>query len=302
MKTRTIFIAAFLIIPLALSACGNGTPTPTEVSVLGVYTQVAQTLTEEANEVTATDTPMPTDTPTMEMTPTDTPTQATLSAYTIATSASGLCEDSEYVVDDSFQDNTLVLPGQTMIKTWKLQNSGSCTWSSDYSLVFVSGTQMGGSATAIGETVEPGYQVDASVTLTAPTTEGTYTGYWSLADSSGNTFGASIYITIEVSDSAPTYTPTITPTPTNTTYTSTPTSTRTITPTPTATSISATSVPTLTATPTTPVNTNTPVPPTKTPVPPTNTPVPPTSTPVPPTDTPVPPTGTPVPPTDTPSS
>ena len=292
MKTRTILIVAILVVLLALSACSNGTSTPTAVSVAGVYTSVAQTLTVQADEVTDTDTPLPTDTPTIEQTPTITPTLGDLTGFTVATSPSGLCEDAAYVSDVSFTDNTLVLPGQTMIKTWKMQNTGTCDWSSDYSLVFVSGEQMGGSTTAIDATVSPGYQLNVSVTLTAPDTEGTYTGYWSLVDSAGNTFGAPIYITIEVSDSAATYTPTITPTPTNTVYTSTPTSTRTITPTPTATGISATSALTLTATPTTPANTNTPVPPTNTPVPPTNTTVPPTNTPVPPTDTPVTPTST----------
>jgi hypothetical protein len=176
MKTEIKFMAVLWVLLLVLSACGSGTPAPTEVSVSGVYTSVAQTLTEGAGEATVTDTSMLTDTPTLEMTPTITPTLGTSQPFALATSASGLCEDSEYVVDDSFQDNTLVLPGQTMIKTWKLQNSGSCAWSSDFSLVFVSGTQMGGIATAIGETVNPGYQIDASITLTAPTTEGTYTG------------------------------------------------------------------------------------------------------------------------------
>jgi hypothetical protein len=279
-------MAVLVVLLLALSACGSGTPAPTEVSVSGVYTSVAQTLTEGADEATATDTPLPTDTPTLEMTPTITPTLGTSQPFALATSASGLCENSTYVSDVSFADNAEVLPGQTMIKTWKFQNTGTCAWSSDYSLVFVSGTQMGGSTTTIDTTVNSGYQLNVSVTLTAPDTEGTYTGYWQLADSSGNTFGASVYITIVVSDSAPTYTPTITPTPTGTTYTRTPTVTRTITPTRTATSVSSIAVPTLTATPTTPSSTNTPIPPTNTPVPPTNTPVPPTDTPIPPTDTP----------------
>jgi hypothetical protein len=272
MKTGIKFFAVLSVLLLVLSACGSGTPAPTEVSVSGVYTSVAQTLTEGADEATATDTPQPTDTPTLEMTPTITPTLGTSQPFALATSASGLCENSTYVSDVSFADNAEVLPGQTMIKTWKFQNTGTCAWSSDYSLVFVSGMQMGGSTTAIGASVNSGYQLNVSVTLTAPDTEGTYTGYWQLADSSGNTFGASVYITIEVSDSAPTYTPTITPTPTGTTYTSTPTATRTITPTRTATSVSATST-------STPAPTSTSIPATSTPVPPTDTPIPPTDTP-----------------------
>ncbi|HTX80530.1 MAG TPA: NBR1-Ig-like domain-containing protein, partial [Longilinea sp.] len=149
MKKNTILFAAVSIMGLVLSACGAGTPTPTEVSIAGVYTLVAQTLTVQAGEVADTDTPMPTDTPAIALTPTSTPTLGALPGISVATSPSGLCENSAYVSDVSFTDNTLVLPGQTMIKTWKMQNTGTCAWSSDYSLVFVSGTQMDGSTTTI---------------------------------------------------------------------------------------------------------------------------------------------------------
>jgi hypothetical protein len=254
MKTKTILFAGMTAMLLALSACGGGgTPTPTVVSISSVYTAVAQTMTEQAAEITLTDTPMPTDTPTVAMTPTVTPTLAT--GVPISTSVSGLCDNSTYVSDVTFPDNTLVLPGQTIVKTWKVQNAGSCAWNTSYSLVYVSGTQMGGVTTNITAPVNPGYQINVSVTLTAPTTTGTYTGYWILSNAGGSNFGASLYITIVVSNSAPTLTPTTGPTATGTTYTRTPTTVKTATPT-------RTSPPaTLTNTPVPPTVTETLVPP-----------------------------------------
>jgi hypothetical protein len=229
MKTKKILIVAVLGTALLLSACGGGTqatPTPTVVSIASVYTAVAQTLTVQAAQVTPTDTPMPTDTPTLGLSPTITPT---LPASGLVPTVSGACDNSTYVSDVTFPDNTKVLPGQTMVKTWKVQNSGSCAWNTSYSVAFLDGTQMGGVKTNITAPVNSGYQITVSVTLTAPTTEGAYTGRWILSNASGANFGAWFSITIIVSSSAPTLTPTTGPTATGTLYTRTPTTAKTAT-------------------------------------------------------------------------
>jgi hypothetical protein len=41
----------------------------------------------------------------------------------------------------------------------------------------------------LNQTVKPGETVDVSILMEAPTYPGSYTGYWKLADSDGNTFG-----------------------------------------------------------------------------------------------------------------
>ena len=109
-------------------------------------------------------------------------------------------------------------PGATFVKTWALQNTGSCTWDTSYKLVFISGDQMGGASTNLTASVAPSQQVHVSVSLTAPSTAGTYTGYWRLADDQGNGFGGSVTVVIVVSG-------TFTSTPTGTLATSTPTGT-----------------------------------------------------------------------------
>jgi hypothetical protein len=72
-----------------------------------------------------------------------------------------------------------------------LRNNGSCTWNSSYALVFDRGDSMGGPASAqlTTGTVAPGQLIDVSVTLKAPSTAGTYQGYWKLRNGAGVIFG-----------------------------------------------------------------------------------------------------------------
>jgi hypothetical protein len=109
-------------------------------------------------------------------------------------------------VDDvTIPDNTEILPGQEFIKTWRLQNAGTCTWSDRYALIFVSGDQMNGnSPLPLTGSTAPGSTLDVSVTLKAPGTTGTYQGNWKLRDPSGVLFGSgaaspeSFYVLIKV--------------------------------------------------------------------------------------------------------
>jgi hypothetical protein len=81
-------------------------------------------------------------------------------------------------------------PGQSFEKTWRLRNSGTCTWSQDYELIFVSGNSLGGPASVpLPRSVAPGETVDLAVALTAPTANGTYEGRWLLRDEKGASFG-----------------------------------------------------------------------------------------------------------------
>jgi hypothetical protein len=100
-------------------------------------------------------------------------------------------------------------PGTVFTKTWRLQNIGTCTWTSAYSLVFDSGSQMSGPASQnLTATVAPGQNADLSVMLTAPSAPGRYRGFWKLKDGSGAVFGigstasSGVWVDIEVQDSA----------------------------------------------------------------------------------------------------
>lgn len=104
---------------------------------------------------------------------------------------SDACTDKAVFVNDiTVADGTRIEAGKSFDKVWRLKNSGTCTWNTSYSAVFVSGQQMSGPAfVALPKSVKPGENVDVTVKLTAPSSDGTYQGYWKLRNANGVHFG-----------------------------------------------------------------------------------------------------------------
>jgi len=238
MKTKITF-SLFLLLALVLSACGaEAAATPAEeVSLDTVYTSVAMTLAAQPAEATSTLQPSATSTNAPIATLISLPTSTSFASLVSLSSGSTSCDNSIYISDVTIPDGTVITPGTTFTKTWSMQNAGTCTWSTSYSIVFYSGNAMSGVTTALSESVSPGGSISISVELTAPSTTGSYTGYWRLQNASGTSFGEAVYVQIVVSGS--TATPTSTPTATSETnsYTSTPTTTPTATTAPTSTTM-----------------------------------------------------------------
>jgi hypothetical protein len=126
-------------------------------------------------------------------------------------------------IDVTIPDETVLAPGETFSKTWRLENVGSCKWSQAYAVVFFSGNSMNAIQTQplVGE-VSSGQVIDITVDMEAPQTEGIYQSNWMLSDPGGNLFGigpngdAPFWVRIEVVKKltdTPTPTPTITTTP-----------------------------------------------------------------------------------------
>lgn len=95
-----------------------------------------------------------------------------------------------FVKDVTVRDGVKIDPANVFVKTWRLLNSGTCTWNTAYALVFDSGDQMSGpQVVPVSQEVKPGATVDLSATLAAPITRGSYQGFWKLRAPSGNKFG-----------------------------------------------------------------------------------------------------------------
>ena len=108
------------------------------------------------------------------------------------------CDKAAFVKDVSVPDGTLFTPNEPFTKTWRLKNIGDCTWTTGYALVFDGGAQMGGaSPQPLTANVAPGETIDISVNLSAPATDGSYTGNWQIKNASGVLF-AKIYVQIKV--------------------------------------------------------------------------------------------------------
>lgn len=221
-----------------VTACGaNATPTEA-IDLSNAYTAAAATIAGQINLTTpiATSTTFATATQFSFPTIPVTMTQQSLIAYSVASTANG-CNNSIYISDVTVPDGTVLAPGESFTKTWEFQNTGSCEWTEGYMITFVSGTEMDGNNTEIDNTIAVDSSGEASVLLVAPDSEGTYTGYWRLADEDGNVFGQFVYVQIVVSEDASTLTPTVTSTPTTETDESSSTPTATTQPTATSTAV-----------------------------------------------------------------
>jgi hypothetical protein len=122
-------------------------------------------------------TPVPSATPILSPTPPPDPATPTPTAVA--------CEDGAVLVEDvTYPDNTLLTAGETFTKTWKLQNTGTCTWAG-YTVAFVSGDSLDAPDSVPVPETEAKATVDVSVELSAPAGDGAYTGNFELRDAQG---------------------------------------------------------------------------------------------------------------------
>lgn len=160
-----------------------------ESTVSARLTQIAfdallQQMTQQAMVTAtpaATSTPQPTFTPVI---PTSTPIPPTPTAVPIP------CHQATFIDDVTVKDNTVFTAGDAFVKTWRIKNTGSCSWTKDYKIVFQNGNSMSAPASvAFPATVNPGSTVDLSVPMNAPGNTGDYTGNWMLKAANGTVFG-----------------------------------------------------------------------------------------------------------------
>ena len=92
------------------------------------------------------------------------------------------CEDGMTFIEDvSIPDGYMVNANESFIKTWRIQNSGTCDWS-DYMVAFESGEPMGTMEQVIPDT-PAGETLDISIEMTAPGGSGNYSGHWEVRSS-----------------------------------------------------------------------------------------------------------------------
>ncbi len=198
-------VALLLIAGVVALIFAFRSPRIAQDEVNAIYTNAAMTL--EAHQLTL-QAAEPTATATFTMTPTETPTLfATItlpaqpvigSPATSGGSGAAGCDNSAYVADVTIPDGTVMAPGQSFTKTWKVQNNGTCAWTTAYQLTFVNGEVMGGRTTPIGSAVGAGQTVDVSVSMVAPTKEGEAIGYWKIFNDKGQPFGTFLSVEIKV--------------------------------------------------------------------------------------------------------
>ncbi len=195
-------ILLLTLLGLFFTACGPREPTEPTPDVSVIHTIAAQTVIAE---FTQTAQAAPTATP--EVTPTEEPTatpEAPLPTAKVATDLNGAsptplpCDDSIFITDITVPDDTEMAPGQDFVKTWKIKNTGTCTWGTGYSVIYAYGEKMSGVAEPLTSAVAPGEEVEVSVRFKAPDKAGQYPSTWRMANANKSPFGEFFYVRIVV--------------------------------------------------------------------------------------------------------
>ena len=186
-------ILAFTIILLMVSA-SCALPWAVQPQDDSVATAVQQTVQARQTQMSPTLTPI---LPTATLPPVLTPTLEATATIALPTSTPRPCNQAHFV-SETIPDGTKIKAGESFTKSWRLKNTGTCTWNPNYKLVFVDGNQMSGpDSVKLNSYVKPGENADILVNLKAPSKPGTYRGYWKLQSDDGYKF-AQVYVEIKV--------------------------------------------------------------------------------------------------------
>lgn len=209
--SRRDFLAATAAATAAAAAGGtagcsgkktpSATPTATKVAIVAkvpTNTPVPAATATPTTKPTTTPTPTRTSTPTYMPTATRTAT-ATRTPTVTPTPAPAMC----FVSDVTIPDESLMEPGESFTKTWRVENCGAIAWDAGVTLRFVDGDQMGAPASVPVPDVASGETVDISVDMVAPSETGTFRGDWRLQLADGTWLGDPVWLVILVASPDP---------------------------------------------------------------------------------------------------
>lgn len=203
MKKRLFFVISVALSVLSITSCGimsNGNQQEKAIATAIAMTVEAM----NAQHAQATQPPLlPTNTsaplPTATLIPTSTP-------VVVPSSTPRACNMATFISEDP-QDDATFKPGETFTKSWRLKNTGTCTWTGNYRTIYYSGDSISGAGTKyLNSTVAPGEKVDIVYTFKAPSTAGTYKTLFKLQDDEGVSF-AQFWVQFKVKSTSPTSTP-----------------------------------------------------------------------------------------------
>lgn len=190
MKRSIKLITLFLLASAMLAACGGSNDEGASQEVLTQAAKIAidgLTQTAAAAPPTATDLPEPTatHTPLPTATHTNTPEGGPPTAVNTQQSAQQGSNkpcwrgNLEY---ETVPDGSIYFQNKVFTKTWRIKNTGTCTWPADTVAIWVSGDLLGAKSVVPATTVEvgPNEYIEIKVDLQSPNDVGFYKGYWML--------------------------------------------------------------------------------------------------------------------------
>ena len=183
-------IAVILLVSLACTITLGGPTGPSQQDLMN--TAVAQTLAA-GNQQNPTLVPPP------QATTVQLPTLIPVTPPTLIP----LPCNKASAISETYPDNTVLSSNTNFVKSWRLQNIGTCTWNANYKIVFSSGDLLGANATNnFTFSAAPGEVRDFNVNMKSPAAAGTYKGIWKLQGDDGQFF-ATVWVQIIVQPAAP---------------------------------------------------------------------------------------------------
>jgi len=118
-------------------------------------------------------------------------------------SAGPVCKNSAFLADVTIPDGTILKPGDNFIKTWQMQNTGTCTWDDGFSFLPWAGhAELTQDNYRIrldaSKFVAPGAIIEISLELKAPSQPGEYIAHYAWFDDVGKPFGGDFVVYIVV--------------------------------------------------------------------------------------------------------
>ncbi|MEN6435760.1 MAG: NBR1-Ig-like domain-containing protein [Anaerolineaceae bacterium] len=186
-------IGICICIIFLVTGCSGTNQQSSSPSVIPLAASATSTLNPIS---TSTLNPISTSTPT-EISPTASPAVIANGSFSV--------QDTATFVEENYPDNSIFTPGQTLVKTWEIKNTGSLTWSTAYQLILFASPQ-GDSLSSpsqinFPQETAPGKTVSLSLPLVAPVTPGTYSVYWAIRNERGEMVavdGGNLWVKIQV--------------------------------------------------------------------------------------------------------
>lgn len=192
METQPVYVT----VDAQLAAKATATPVP-NITTVAVTATLASTMADPTeNSVPATTMMAPTLQPTQQAAATQVGGVPVIAITSVSkelpsTTSGQVCFSADLLAEKISPDPAAIPAGSNFVKTWRVRNSGNCTWESGTQLVYLSGERMSKmEAYTLATQVLPGGVMDISAEFTAPMARGTFTGYWQLLSMEGQVFGA----------------------------------------------------------------------------------------------------------------
>jgi hypothetical protein len=185
-----------LLLTLACNFPGLPGDRATETPETTAFTIVSPTVTPTAGTAEA-------------MTPSASPTPEPTESLETVDEARGCTLKAAFLEDVTIPDDSVVPPGEPFTKTWRIENSGTCSWTEGTTLAFLSGDDLSPDDAVSVPSTEPSGALELSVEMEAPAEGGTYRSNWQLQTPEGERYGGVFYAQIRVPSPTPTPSPTV---------------------------------------------------------------------------------------------